>query len=102
MSGSYPKLSDAELARAARDFDTEREPRFLKPPAGEKRRHDALLRTIKRRRGRPRIGAGAERVQIPVERSLLSRADSFARANGLSRSELIAEGLRLAIRRKSA
>lgn len=102
MKKLYAKMSYAELVRATREFDTEREPRFLKPPAAEKRRHDALVRKIKRRRGRPRVGAGAERLQITVERSLLSRADRFARAQGLSRSELIAHGLLLAMARKSA
>ncbi len=98
----YTKMTQAELARATREFDAGNEPRFLKPPAEEKRRHDALMRKVKRRRGRPRVGAGAERVQITLEGTLLQKADQFARAKGISRSELIAEGLLLAMRRKSA
>ena len=43
--------------------------------------------------GRPRIGRGAKRVLITVERGLLQRADSYARKHGLNRSELIAKGL---------
>ena len=101
MNKSATQTTRIQLARAAREFDAEREPRFLVPPPAEKRRHDALLRKIKRRRGRPRIGAGSRRVQIAVERSLLSRADHFAAAQGLSRSELIAQCLLLAFSRKS-
>src|SRR2546421_7536625 len=93
MKKPYTRMNADELARATSEFDTEREPRFLPPPAAEKHRHDVLMRKIKRRRGRPRIGAGARRVQITMERSLLDRADHFARAHGLSRSELIARCL---------
>jgi len=96
------KMNISQLARATREFDLEHEPRFLAPPAAEKRRHDTLIRKIKRRRGRPRVGEGAQRVQITMERSLLSQADRFARANGLSRSELIALCLTPVIAKKSA
>ena len=102
MKKPYTKMNQMELARATREFDSEREPKFLTPPKEEKRQHDALLRKIKRRRGRPQIGAGARRVQITVEGSLLNAADRFAQSAGISRSELIAQSLRLAMTRKSA
>jgi ribbon-helix-helix CopG family protein len=52
--------------------------------------------------GRPVVGAGAERVTFSIERELLAAADAFARASGRSRSDLIAEGLRLAMKRTAA
>ena len=47
-----------------------------------------------RKPGRPRVGKGAQRVLITVERGLLQQADAYARQNGKTRSELIAMGLR--------
>ena len=102
MKKHHARLNAAELARATREFDREREPAFLPPPPAEKRRHDALMRAVKRRRGRPRVGAGSKRVQITMERSLLNQADRFARSHGLSRSELIAQCLISVVSRKSA
>lgn len=102
MSKNYTKMTPKELAAATRQFDVGTDPRFLKPPPEEKRRHDSAMRRIKRRRGRPRVGVGSSRVQITLEGSLLKQADQFARARGISRSELIADGLLLAMRRKSA
>ena len=44
--------------------------------------------------GRPRIGAGAKRINITVEQTLLAKADAYARRHGLTRAAVVAEGLR--------
>jgi hypothetical protein len=44
--------------------------------------------------GRPRIDAGAQRINITVERALLKTVDAYARKHGLSRAAVVAEGLR--------
>ena len=44
--------------------------------------------------GRPRIGAGAKRINITMEKSLLNKVDAYARKNGLSRAAVVAEGLK--------
>ncbi|HEX4123684.1 MAG TPA: hypothetical protein VHY37_03095 [Tepidisphaeraceae bacterium] len=44
--------------------------------------------------GRPRVGAGARRVNVTVEKTLLDKADQYARSHGLSRAALVAEALR--------
>jgi len=44
--------------------------------------------------GRPRIGAGAQRINITVERTLLKTIDAYARKHGLTRAAAVAEGLR--------
>ena len=49
------------------------------------------------KRGRPRHGSGATVISISVERGLLERADWTARRLGITRSELIARGLRAAL-----
>ena len=92
--------TEAELEAASREFETpDYTPRFTKAPRQEQLRHDRALRAAKRRgrKGRPRIGKGAERIQITLERGLLAEADTFAKRAKMSRSELIAQGLRMAL-----
>ena len=48
-----------------------------------------------RGRGRPKVGQGSERINVTVERGLLKRADAYAKANDVTRAELIARGLTL-------
>lgn len=55
----------------------------------DKRQHMAA-----RKRGRPRIGQGADKIQISVEHGLLMQVDRVAEELNLSRSEIIARGLR--------
>jgi hypothetical protein len=50
-----------------------------------------------RRRGRKKVGRGAKRILVTVERGLLADADRFAKGRQMKRSELIAAGLRLAM-----
>lgn len=64
------------------------------PLTAEQRRR---WRGIRRAMGRPRVGAGAARVQVTVERGLLAEADAYARQHGITRAQLIARGIRLAM-----
>jgi hypothetical protein len=85
------KMSKTEFDRlgTAADKVTFHNSRPLKP-------HDrqALMRAARKGAGRPRIGAGAKRINITVEQDLLSHADAYARKNGLSRAAVVAEGLK--------
>ena len=49
---------------------------------------------VKRRMGRPKIGKGSAIISLSVERDLLARADRYAKAHGLGRSELFAACVR--------
>jgi hypothetical protein len=90
----YAKMTAAELARATREFDQPgRKPRFGRPPAKLRAAHDRVLKKTRRARGRPVVGAGAQRVQLTVERSLLHRADAYARRAGMTRAQLVARAL---------
>jgi hypothetical protein len=40
------------------------------------------------------MGAGARRINITVEQTLLSHADAYARQHGLTRAAVVVEGLR--------
>ncbi len=44
--------------------------------------------------GRPRVGRGAARINITVERALLSRTDAYARKRGMTRAAVVADALR--------
>lgn len=50
-----------------------------------------------KKRGRPKVGEGAKRVLVSIEQGLLAEADATASRLHVSRSELIARGLRAAI-----
>ena len=60
-------------------------------------RERELWRRFKRKAGRPKIGAGTTNVSVSMEKALLRRADRFARRHGMSRSQLISQGVRAAI-----
>ena len=86
----YSQMTTRELAEATKEFDEEFA--FLK--ARPLTNRQKKLHAQARKRGRPRVGMGAEKIQVSVERSLLTRADTFANKTKLSRSEVIARGLR--------
>ncbi len=92
----YDQMTTAELARATNEFDRPFVAfRRSTPLTAEMRR--AHRRAAKRARGRPRVGQGAAKLYISMERDLLKRADSFARKHRISRSQLIANGVRALI-----
>jgi hypothetical protein len=86
----YSEMNTDELAEAMREYD--RDFAFLKgrPLTARERKPHAGAR----KRGRPRVGLGAEKIRVSVERGLLTRSDAFARKHKLTRSEMIARGLR--------
>jgi hypothetical protein len=93
----YDRMTAAELREATKEFD---EPfvaldksRPLSP--AQKSRHE---RAKRRRPGRPKMGEGATRVLISVERGLLKDADAYARRHGLTRAAVVAQGLRSVLR----
>lgn len=70
-------------------------------PQERSRFERAIGRSGQRGRGRPKIGHGARRISVTVEKHLLGRADQFAKQHGLSRAEVIARGLELALCRSA-
>jgi len=85
----YSEMTGDELALATAEFDREFAYTKTRPLTQRERTQHARAR----RRGRPRLGLGSEKIRVSVERGLLSRADAFARKHNMSRSELIAKGL---------
>lgn len=70
-----------------------------KPLSAGKRKLWARVQAKARRRGRPRLGTGAKTVAITMDPDLLAEADAYAKTHHLKRSQLIAEGVRLVMRR---
>lgn len=94
----YTEMTKAELAEATREFEEEFAFRKTQPlTANDKRLHARA-----KRRGRPRIGEGAEKIRVSIERGLLVKSDAYARKHGMSRSELIAKGLKAVMAARSA
>ena len=91
---SVKKASTRKATLLATEFDKEMViESFAAPPATERAKWESALS----KRGRPRRGAGATVISISVERGLLERADWTAQRLGITRSELIARGLRAAL-----
>jgi len=78
-------MTAAELARAGAAFDMPYAYERARPMTPPQRAQERVLR-----RGRPKIGQGARKVSISLEKSVLRDADALARRKGLKRSELIA------------
>ncbi len=94
----YSQMTTAELRHVTRRFDDPAYQPPTQPMTPEDRKMEALaesLAAVAKRGGRPRIGLGAERVQIALERGLLAAAGDYARRHKLSRSKLIAEALKM-------
>jgi hypothetical protein len=87
----YWEMTTAELADATTEFDDPNydPPAVPVPPEELEKLHRAM-----RKRGRPRNGLGARTIALTVERGLLDRSDKLARKKGISRSQLVAFGLR--------
>ncbi|MGA2581686.1 MAG: hypothetical protein ABSG31_00300 [Tepidisphaeraceae bacterium] len=75
----YESLSTEELLARSRPLN-----------AAERRQ----WRRFKAKMGRPKIGKGAKTISLTVEKTLLDRADAYAKRHGLSRAKLVAQGLR--------
>lgn len=90
LPGRYGRMDAAELEEDVAKFDQELIAETAKPLTAAERVRD---QRAKRKRGRPRVGGGAQRVLVTIESSLLRRSDTYADQHGLTRSALIARGL---------
>lgn len=87
----FLSLSEAEKQAYVAEFDQEFIADKAKPLTPKMKRQWAK---VKKKLGRPRVGKGAKRVLITVERRLLGQSDALAKRRRMTRSQLIAEGLR--------
>jgi len=93
----WQRMSDQEKTASATQFARDvplSETRALTPAERKQFR-----RILKRGRGRPRIGKGAKRINITIEKGLLTRVNAFAKRQNISRARIIAEGLELVMKK---
>ena len=95
----FEAMSDAEKAKVIAEIEahTPEQRRAKERPLSKKERDrfESIRKEIlqKRKAGRPVVGKGAKLVAVTIEKGLLKRADAYAKAHGLKRTELIARGL---------
>ncbi len=94
----YERMTAAELALATAEYDKPWTGKGLpgKPLTAAQR----ALHT-RAKAGRPKIGGGAKIVPVSIERGLLERVNAYARRHQLKRSQMVAEGLRLLMRKRA-
>jgi len=97
LAEQFEQMSDAEKAAFAKQYDREIPLSETRPLTAAERR--LFKRIINRGRGRPRIGKGATRINITIEKGLLSRVNAFAKKTKISRARMIAQGLELMMKK---
>ena len=94
----FDALPDAEKERIYDELDrmTPAQMRKRFKPMTRKERAEHLR---PKRVGRPKLGQGVKVISLSLERDLLKRADAYAKANGMKRSEMVTTGLELVMDR---
>lgn len=90
-SKPYQKMTSRELATATRQFDKEFVVDKSRALSDEEKKQ---WQRMKRKRGRPKVGQGHQRVSVSMEQSLLKRVTQLAKKRGVSRSKLFADVMR--------
>jgi hypothetical protein len=95
----FQDMNLAELRKATKEFDQEFIADKARPMNAAEQKRDRQLR---RHRGRPRVGKGAEKINVCLERGLLESVNRLAKEKGIGRSTLIAQALASVIGRKAS
>jgi hypothetical protein len=93
----FEQMTDEQKSAFARQYDREIPLSETRPLTAAERR--LFQEILKRGRGRPRIGKGAARINITIEKGLLDRVNALAKKRKLSRAQLIAKGLELVLKK---
>lgn len=87
----FAALTSAQREALYRELDDPKIALKSKPLSPRMKR---LWSRAKRKGGRPRVGRGAKRVLLSIERGLLEQADQFAHQKNMTRSELFSRGVK--------
>jgi hypothetical protein len=85
-------MTAEELDREVAQYDRELSTDDARPLTPAQRAQEVRAR---RKRGRPKVGRGAKRVLVTIERDLLRQSDQYAKQRGLTRAALISHALRV-------
>jgi hypothetical protein len=95
---AFIALPDEEKERIYQEIDAESPEESLARSrplnASERRQWQRFKARAKANMGRPKVGQGAKTISLTVEKTLLKEADAYARKHGMSRAQLVAQGLR--------
>lgn len=91
---SFDQLSDAEKEAIYEDCERVRSEDGVPLNAKDRAKHRRAGLPV----GRPRIGKGAKRINISMEKGLLKSADAFAQKKKITRARLITESVRAYLR----
>jgi hypothetical protein len=100
---AHPDAYEEFMALSDQEKETEVQPaqqaksRPLTP--AQRKQWQRIQGRLKRNAGRPVIGAGAKQIAVTVERELLKRVDRFAKTHKMKRSQIIAQGMELVMKR---
>jgi hypothetical protein len=98
MTGEdFEALPDREKERIWQEIDSQSTEELLRQSRPLNARERQEWRAFKKKLGRPRVGKGTTNVSVSMEKGLLKKADRFAKAHGMSRSELVANGVKAVI-----
>jgi hypothetical protein len=97
FADQFERMTDKQKSAFAAQYDREIPLSETRPLTAAERR--LFKRIMNRGRGRPRVGKGAARINITIEKDLLSRVNAFARKRKISRAQIIARGLELVMKK---
>jgi hypothetical protein len=98
----YDQMNTAELAAATAEYDRPwTGPGLPGRPLTAAQRAQHRQARAHAKAGRPKIGGGTQVVPVSIERGLLMQVNAFAKRHALKRSQMVAEGLRLVMRRRA-
>ncbi len=96
----YSRMSDAELDSLAEPFEKRAiDAKELRPMTPEMRRRWAAAK--RKKPGRPKVGKGASRVLLSVEKGLLEEVNQYVRTRKISRSAFFADAVRDKLKRSA-
>jgi hypothetical protein len=101
LPGRYGKMTAEEWDKEVEKFDQEFIGDLGEPLDDAMKERLRRAQRRGRRLGRPRVGKGAKRVLVTIERGLLSESDAYAKVHGLTRAAVIAKGLRTLLKKAS-
>jgi hypothetical protein len=100
MKKPYSKMNARELAAATREFDKPGAADKFKPlTAAQRKQWNQMVKGPKRSRRKDEDGV---RIVLSIDPELLYKAHRYAREHGNTLSQLICEGLEIALRKRSA
>ena len=95
----YSRMAPRELDAIVAKFDREIDASELKPLTPTMRRQEA--RAKRRKAGRPKVGNGAARILVSMERGLLANLNTHVRKQKTTRAAFIAQAVREHLARAS-